>query len=148
ATEIPTILQIAKSASMMPVSIWGLRRMGFSYTDILKMYTLPPSVLFTPNVPYERFGPTLQPVVAYQQQYGPVWSSTVVLADPAIIQLGQIHFFTVGLRIPTISLLSLPTDPLIFNRVVLNPWGHPTYFIPPGQAMKMGLWLPPGQAKK
>ena len=146
-TEVPLILQLAKSATTLPVAIWGLRKMGFSYTDILSMYTLPPTVLVAPEVPYERLGPTLEPVVLYQKQYGPVWPNTVVLSDPALIQLGQISLFTVHLGIPSISLLALP-DPILFPRIVLSPWSHPTYFIPPGQAMKMGLWMPPGQAKK
>jgi hypothetical protein len=148
ATEVPTILQIAKAATVAPLAVWGLRKMGYSYMDILRVHSLPPTILFAPDVPYERYGAPLGQAYVYQQQYGPSWPTTVVLADPVITQLAQIRFFTVGLKIPTISLLTLPADPIVFNRVVLNPWGNPTYFIPPGQAKKMGLWLPPGQAKK
>ncbi len=147
-TEVPTILQIAKNAATLPIGIWALRKMGFGYMDILKMYALPPSILFNPEVPYDRFGPSLGQAGLYQQQYGNTWPRRVSLADSVLIQLGQIKFFTDYLKIPIGSILSLPTDPLTFSQLVLRPYSNPTYFIPPGQAMKMGLWTPPGLAKK
>ncbi len=129
--EVPTILQIAKNAGTMPVAIWGLRKMGMSYTDILQMYTLPPSVLVTPNVPYERYGMTK--VANNFKQYGNQWPRTVVVEDPDVIRMGQINLLTVGLRVPSVSLIALPPTPVVFNQVVLNPWGYPTYILPPGQ---------------
>jgi len=149
ATEVPTILQIAKSAAMMPLSIWAMRKLGFGYMDILKMYALPPTTLFSPNVPYDQFGPTLAPVVQIQKTYGATPPLTIALADPLIIQLGQIKLFTDYLRIPYTRILTLPTiDPIYFTRLVVSPWSPLPGFMPPGQAMKAGLWLPPGQAKK
>ncbi|MFO1520332.1 MAG: hypothetical protein U1F57_11835 [bacterium] len=56
AMEVPSILQIAQNAATMPLAIWGMRKMGLSYMDILKVYTLPPTTLFNPEVPYDRFG--------------------------------------------------------------------------------------------
>jgi len=136
APEVPTILQIAKSAGTMPLSIWAMRKMGFSYMDILKTYTLPPTTFYSPVVPYERFGPTLVPIATYQNQYGGSWPSTVVLEDPAIIELGKIKYFTDYRRIPITRIISLPTDPIYFNHLVVTPWGRSPYFIPPGQEKK------------
>jgi hypothetical protein len=161
AAEVPSILQIAKSAATMPLSIFAMRKLGFSYMDILKMYTLPSTTLFSPNVPYDQFGPTLAPVVQLQKTYGATPPISVGLADPLIIQFGQIKLFTDYLRVPYTRILSLPTlDPIYFPRLVVSPWTPLTallaptqvvrtgYWLPPGQAKKLGLWEPPGQAKK
>jgi len=41
------------------------------------------------------------------------------------------------LKVPSISLVSLPTDALSFTQVVLNPWGYPNFILPPGQARQI-----------
>ena len=147
APEVPAILQIAQSAATMPLTIWAMRKLGFSYMDILKTYTLGPSSLFSPGLPYSQFGPPLGQAWDMQQQYGNLWPSSASLADPVIVQLSQIKYFTDYRKIPYTRLLTLPSDPLSFNRFVIDPW-RPVGFIPPGQAKKMGLWAPSGQAKK
>jgi|GEM_PF-4935956 len=131
AMEVPTILQIAKNAGTMPIAIWGLRKMGMSYSDILQMYTLPPSVLVTPDVQYERYGMTK--VANEYKRYGNQWPRTAVVQDPDIIRLGQINLLTTRLRVPSVSLVALPAEPVVFTQVVLNPWGYPTFILPPGQ---------------
>lgn len=148
AMEVPSILQIAQNAATMPLAIWGMRKMGLSYMDILKVYTLPPTTLFNPEVPYDRFGAPVQQAWGYQQQYGNQWPSTISIADNVISQLGQLYLLTHYLKMPATQILALPTEPLSFTRLILEPYHSPTYFLPPGQAKKMGLWLPPGQAKK
>jgi hypothetical protein len=155
ATEVPSILQIAKSAATVPLTIWGLRKLGLSYMDILKMYTLPPSSLFSPNIPYGQFGSPIGQAWGYQQQYGNSWPSTIALADPVIMQLNQIKMFTDYMKVPYTRILNLPTDPLSFTHLVIQPWRAVLIpeperigWLPPGQAKKLGLWEPPGQAKK
>ncbi len=148
ATEIPLILQIAKSAGALPLEIWSMRKLGLSYANILKHYALPSTILVNPTTPYEKFGALLQPVADYTKQYKNRWPSNISLSDPVLIELGKLKHFTNYVKIPSAQIVSLPADPSRFVHLVLEPHAPSPYFIPPGQAKKMGLWEPPGQAKK
>lgn len=148
ATEIPLILQIAKSAGKLPLEIWSMRKLGLSYANILKQYALAPTVLLNPNVPYEKFGSLLEQVAAYKKQYQQNWPSNISLSDPVLIEMGKLKHFTHYAKIPANQIISLPTEPASFSHLVIEPTRPSPYFIPPGQAKKLGLWEPPGQAKK
>jgi len=163
--EVPTILQVAKSAAVLPAVIWEFRKAGYSYADILKHYTLPQTALFNPQVSYDKLG--LTEVSDYHRQYGNQWPQTVTLADPQVIQLGNIRFLTHYVHVAPTQLIKIPTSPVHLTQVILNPRQSSEFFVlkpiqvelplgqakkvgflPPGQAKKIGLWVPPGQAKK
>ncbi len=68
--EAPAILQIAKSAGTLPLSVWTMRRMGMSYQNILASYALAPTI-FAGS----------QALPQYAQ-----WT------DPMIIRTGRLYF--------------------------------------------------------
>ncbi|MFO1520331.1 MAG: hypothetical protein U1F57_11830 [bacterium] len=61
--------------------------------------------------------------------------------------MGQLYLLTHYLKMPATQILALPTEPLSFTRLILEPYHSPLISSRRGK-QKMGLWLPPGQAKK
>lgn len=127
AEQTPTILRIAQAAGTLPVTIFAMRQMGLSYSKILSIYALSPNILATPG-------------------YGPINNYN----DNTFISLGQRYFLQRVLGVPQTYVSQFPFGGYSFVERILRPYDPVTQkqWLPPGIAMKYGLWTPPGQAKK
>lgn len=125
--EAPAILQIAKSAGTLPLTVWTMRRMGMSYSNILSSFALAPTIYAGSQV-----------LPRYT-----IWT------DPMIIRMGRLHFVRDVIHVNPTLIPYFPLHNLGFVTTLLYPY-HPRYgeFLPPGIAKKYGLWIPPGQRKK
>ncbi|MFO1462494.1 MAG: hypothetical protein U1F66_01855 [bacterium] len=120
AEEVPAILQIAQAAGTLPLSVWMMRKMGMSYSNILQSFAVAPLVAMGTPV-----------------------------TDNYYIETNRTHFLRELLKVEPRYLPLIPLRGPEFTRFIINPI-HPTagYWMPPGIAKKYGLWIPPGQAKK
>lgn len=127
AEQTPTILRIAQAAGTLPVTIFAMRQMGLSYSKILSIYALSPNILATPG-------------------YGPINNYN----DNTFISLGQRYFLQRVLGVPQTYVSQFPLGGYSFVERIIRPYDPVTQkqWLPPGIAMKYGLWTPPGQAKK
>ena len=78
--ETPAILQIAKAAGTAPLGIWMMRKMGYSYPQIVSSYAIPPATLYGSSTPLGTLNP---------QHASPRWYSTL---DPMFIELSRVYF--------------------------------------------------------
>ena len=135
AQEVPMIMQIAKSASTVPMTVWMMRRMGMSVPKILSTFALGPSALMGGGMgspsPYNSFTQ---------------WNN---FTNPYLIQSSRVNYLTKILRVPMQFIPDLPYGGSQFSRSLVYPY-HPVHgtWMPPGIAKKHGLWVPPGQRKK
>ena len=136
--ETPAILQIAKAAGTAPLGIWMMRKLGYSYPQIVSSYAIPPATLYGSATPLGTLNP---------QHASPRWYSTL---DPMFIELSRVYFLRRVLGVDPVFIGRIPYRGADFSRFIIEPY-HPVhgYWLPPGQAKKIyGGWVPPGQAKK
>ncbi len=135
AEEVPTLLRIAQAAKTSPLTVWMLRKAGLSYGSILSNYSMSPQSLYH-NEP--RYGDR------YRDPYSPGWGA---ITDPFFVQSSRTYFYRDILGVPVNTLASIPWRGMDSVRILLTPQPQGA-FLPPGIAMKQGLWVPPGQRKK
>lgn len=120
AEEVPAIMQIAQAAGTVPLSVWMMRKMGMSYSNILQSFAVAPLVAMGTPV-----------------------------TDPYYIQTSRNHFLQNILQVNPILFPKIPLSGPEFTRFLIYPvHKEHGYWMPPGIAKKYGLWIPPGQAKK
>ncbi|MCC7344276.1 MAG: hypothetical protein IT573_05005 [Deltaproteobacteria bacterium] len=120
AEEVPAIMQIAQAAGTLPLSVWMMRKMGMSYSNILQSFSVAPLVAMGSPV-----------------------------TDPYYIQTTRTHFLQNILQVNPILFPKIPLVGPDFTRFLIYPvHKEHGYWMPPGIAKKYGLWIPPGQAKK
>ena len=120
AEEVPAIMQIAQAAGTLPLSVWMMRKMGMSYSNILQSFAVAPLVTMGSPV-----------------------------TDPYYVQTARNHFLTNILQVNPLILPKIPLAGADFTRFLIYPVHRDYgYWMPPGIAKKYGLWIPPGQAKK
>lgn len=141
AEEVPGILQIAKSAGTVPMTVWMMRKMGFSYGKILSTLALGPASML--GSPYGS-NPT-----AFNPAYGSTNPTWMKIADPLMVQFSRVNYLRNILKINPQYLSALPYSGAPFAQSLIHPY-HPVHgtWMPPGIAKKYGLWTPPGQRKK
>lgn len=120
AEEVPAIMQIAQAAGTLPLSVWMMRKMGMSYSNILQSFAVAPLVAMGSPV-----------------------------TDSYYIQTTRNHFLQNILQVNPILFPKIPLSGPEFTRFLIYPvHKEHGYWMPPGIAKKYGLWIPPGQAKK
>jgi len=120
AEEVPAIMQIAQAAGTVPLSIWMMRKMGMSYSNIMQTFAVAPLV-----------------------------SMGSPINDTSYIQTTRNYFLQNILQMPSAFLPKVPLIGPDFTRFIIYPVSPKVgYWMPPGIAKKYGLWIPPGQAKK
>jgi hypothetical protein len=99
-SEAAVILEIARSARVLPAKVVDLRQRGFSFWDILSRFGSSPSIFFV-DIPRSRtddLGPPYGKAWGYWRKYGTRWPRTAVLSDDDLIRVNDVKLHSLYFR--------------------------------------------------